>query len=130
MVRILVISSDAGNLAFYRNLLAREQFHVQTAATVEAGVQYLIAHHALHVVLIDVTMPADPLIGLLTLLAMMPKLRATNVYAGVGAIALQLRSEAISLMEVIGMDLIDLNEGSFPLSREITRLALRLQMAS
>ncbi|MBA3823710.1 MAG: response regulator [Ktedonobacterales bacterium] len=131
MIHILVVSLNPGNLAFYTKLLMREQFEVTAVLTAEQGLEYLITHPAPCVVLVDVTMPADPLIDFLTTIAFTPLLRRnTIVYAGIGAMTLHLRSEAVHLMETIGMSLIDLNEGRFPLSREVTRLALRLQFPS
>ena len=130
MVHILVISAEANNRAKYMSLLYHDGFHVEAVTSAEEGINLLMREREPRVVLVDVTMPPNTLIGFLTILAVTPALRIVGVYAGVGELPAPLREETLQLMHDIGMRLIAVTADSVPLSREITRLALRLQAVS
>nr|MBA3825192.1 hypothetical protein [Ktedonobacterales bacterium] len=98
MVHILVISTEARNRAQYASLLYHEGFHVETATTAEEGLNLLLRHHEPRVVLVDVAMPPNTLIGFLTILAVTPALRVVGVYAGVGTLPEPMREETLQLM--------------------------------
>jgi CheY-like chemotaxis protein len=127
MVHVLVVSSDQTQRAQYASALHRDGFHVETAASTEEALSLLVHHHEPRVVLVDVTMPANTLVGFLTLLIVTPSLRVTGVYSGVGDLPLAWREDITQLMREIDMSLIDVTDSSFPLSRHVARLALRLQ---
>jgi CheY-like chemotaxis protein len=130
MVHILVMSAEASNRAKYTSLLYHDGFHVEVVSSAEEGITLLMRDREPRVVLVDVTMPPNTLIGFLTILAVTPALRIVGVYAGVGELPVSLREETLQLMHDIGMHHIPVTADSVPLSREVARLALRLQAVS
>jgi len=127
MVHILVVSPEQSNLTRYASTLRHEGFHVEIAASAEEGLNILLRHREPRVVLIDVTMAPNTFIGFLTIIAVTPVLRVVGVYAGVGELPSSLKEESLQLMRDIDMPLIEVSADELPLSREVTRLALRLQ---
>lgn len=130
MIQVLVISAKESNRAKYASLLYHEGFHVETATSAEEGLNLLLRHREPRVVLVDVTMSPNTLIGFLTILAVTPALRIVGVYVGVGELFPPMQEETLQLMHDIGMHFIEVTADSLPLSREVTELALRLQAVS
>jgi CheY-like chemotaxis protein len=127
MIQILVVSADSATRTHYTQTLAHDGFHVETVPSPEEALSVLMQQPIPRVVLIDVTLPAHTLVGFLTILAVTPTLRVQDVFAGVGDLPHHWHDAVAQLMRDIDMPLIEGSAEMLSLSREVARLALRLQ---